>query len=116
VPIGGMAMIILFFSFPSAKEMPRIGKPLRLKQLDYLGAILNAIASVSFVLCLQEVGTKEFSWKSGLSISLLTLSGVAVVLFCAWQWYISSGNISQWILPQLPFRIMKHRAMGITIV
>jgi hypothetical protein len=116
VPIGGVAMIILFFPFPSAKEMPRIGKPLRLKQLDYLGAILNAIAFVSFILCLQEVGTKEFSWKSGLNISLLTLSGVAVVLFCAWQWYISSGNISQWILPQLPFRIMKHRAMGILIV
>ncbi len=70
-----MAMIILFFSFPSAKEMPRIGKPLRLKQLDYLGAILNAIASVSFVLCLQEVGTKEFSWKSGLKYQPLDAFG-----------------------------------------
>ncbi|KAE9375004.1 major facilitator superfamily transporter [Stipitochalara longipes BDJ] len=116
VPIGGMAMIILFFAFPSAKEMPRIGKPLHLKQLDFLGAFLNAAASVSFVICLQEAGTRQFQWKSGIIISLFTISGAAVVLFCAWQWFISSGKISQWILPQLPFRIMKHRAMSISIV
>jgi hypothetical protein len=109
-------MVILLFAFPSAKEIPHVGNPSRLNQLDYLGAILNGVASLCFVFCLQEVGTRQFRWNSVFVISLLTLSGVAAVLFCIWQWFISSGNIARWILPQLPFRIMKNRALAITIV
>ena len=109
-------MVILIFAFPSAKELPRVAKPFHLKQLDFVGAILNSAASVCFVICLQEVGNKQFQWRSAVTVSLLTISGAALILFCAWQWYISYGKISQWILPQLPFRIMKHRATGTSIL
>jgi hypothetical protein len=116
VPIGSAAIIILFFAWPSTKNITDVAETPSFKQMDFLGAILNATFSIIFVFCLQEVGTRKFGWGSPGAISLFCVTGVTAFIFYLWQWYISHGTISQWILPQLPFRILTHRPMLVAIL
>ena len=116
VPLGASAILILYFVWPSAKNITDVADSANFRQLDFFGAVLNAIFSICFVICLQEVGTREFQWGSPINIGLLTFAGVAAATLYLWQWYISRGAISQWILPQLPWRIVVHRPMSMAIV
>jgi hypothetical protein len=84
--------------------------------MDFLGAILSAIASICFVFVLEQVGTKEYSWDSPATIALLTIACVSIVSFGIWEFYISRGKISEWIMPHLPLRIILHRPMAMAIL
>ena len=109
-------MVVLFIVWPANMNKSALMDPAKLKQLDYFGAILNAIASICFVFSLHQVGTKEWRWNNPANIGLLTLSGVTTLTFYSWEWYISRGQLATWMLPQLPFRIIKHRPMGIAVL
>ena len=111
-----VATIVLFFAWPSTKNITDVADIPSFRRIDFLGAILNAIFSICFVFCLQEVGIRQFGWSSAAVICLLVVTGVTAAIFYLWQWYISHGKISLWILPQLPFRILKHRPMAVAIL
>jgi protein-S-isoprenylcysteine O-methyltransferase Ste14 len=116
VPIGVTAIIILYFVWPSNKNITDVADWPSFKQMDFLGAALNATFSILFVFGLQGVGIRRFAWDSAAAICLLIAAGVTASAFYLWQWYISHGKISLWILPQLPFRIIKHRPMAVAIM
>lgn len=109
-------MVILIFMYPSQKSMPRMSNPAKLKQLDFLGALLNASASVCFIFCLEQVGTRAFRWNSPATIALLVISGASAMALILWQWYVSHGKLAKAILPQLPFRILRNRPMSLVIL
>jgi hypothetical protein len=83
--------------------------------MDFFGAVLNTTFSIYFVFCLQEVGIRRFGWGSA-AICLLAVAGATAGTFYLWQWYISHGKISLWILPQLPFRMVKHLPVAVAIL
>ena len=116
VPIGSVAIVILYLVWPSKHNITDIVDIPNFKQMDFFGAILSAVASICFVFVLEQVGTKEYSWDSPPTIALLTSAGVAIVTFAIWEFYISRGKISEWIMPHLPWRIVVHRPMAMAIL
>lgn len=109
-------MVILFFVWPSASNITDVAESPSPKRIDYFGAILNAVFSICFVFVLQQVGTRKYAWGSAPAIVLLTVTGVSTVGFYVWSWYIGHGKIATWILPQLPWRLITHRPMGMAIL
>ncbi|RDL33234.1 MFS general substrate transporter [Venustampulla echinocandica] len=116
VPIGCVAMVVLYFAWPTLKNITQTKAPATIKQIDYLGALLMAVGSVCFVFTLQEVGSRKYTWDSAINVSLLVLSCVAWVALFAWEWFISHSDRLSWILPELPWRILTHRPMVMAIL
>ena len=116
MPIGITAIIILYLVWPSTKNITDVADSPSFKRMDFLVAVLNATFSICFVFCLQEVGIRRFGWDSAATICLLAVAGATAGTFYSWQWYISHGEISLWILLQLPFRMVKHRPMAVAIL
>ena len=117
MPIGTVAIIVLYFVWPGKANVTDVIDVPSFKRLDFLGAILSAISSIGFVYCVEQVGTKEYNWSHPLIIGLIILSSISIVSFFTWEYFISRHEkISTWILPQLPIRIIFHRPMGLAIL
>jgi hypothetical protein len=108
---------VLYFIWPGTANVTDVVDVPSFKRLDFLGAILNAVSSIGFVYCIEQVGTKAYSWSHPLIICLVTLSSVSIASFFTWEYFISRHAwISTWILPQLPMRIIFRRPMGLAIL
>ncbi|KAH8586548.1 major facilitator superfamily transporter [Bisporella sp. PMI_857] len=116
VPIGCVAMVVLYFAWPTRANITQTQSLSTIKQIDFLGAFLMAIGCVCFVYTLHEVGYRKFSWSGASNVALLTISSAAWVILFTWQWYLSRSNRFNWILPQLPWRIVTHRPMAMAIM
>ncbi|PCH57189.1 MAG: MFS transporter, partial [Burkholderiaceae bacterium] len=77
VPLGLLAMTMCYRGLAHLK--PRGGRP----QVDWLGALLLAVAIVAFLLAMSW-GGEAFAWISPEMAALLAISLVAVLLL-AWQ-------------------------------
>jgi Fungal trichothecene efflux pump (TRI12) len=95
-----IAGILLFLNNPLRAEDDRSFKE-RLKELDYLGAIVLVAAVVCLLLALQWGGTK-YSWNSGVIVGLLCAFGVIIILFIYIEYHLGDGAA-------VPPRLLMHR-------
>jgi len=100
LPLGLLAMTMCYRGLAHLK--PRGGKP----TVDWLGALLLAVAIVAFLLAMSW-GGEAFDWISPQMAGLLALTLVAVALL-AWQERRAAD-------PMLPPRLFRNRAyvMGV---
>ncbi|WP_157160349.1 MFS transporter [Cupriavidus sp. BIS7] len=100
LPLGLLAMTMCYRGLAHLK--PRGGKP----QVDWLGALLLAVAIVAFLLAMSW-GGEAFDWISPEMAGLLMLTLVALALL-AWQERRAAD-------PMLPPRLFRNRAyvMGV---
>ena len=84
-----------------------------LRRIDYFGAGLLLIASLSLVAALLEA-VIEFSWRSAFTIVLLVLCATSSIGFLAWERHITSEGHKQ--EPVFPWRFLKIRSwMGMLL-
>ncbi|KAF9893068.1 hypothetical protein FE257_012479 [Aspergillus nanangensis] len=77
-----------------------------LRRVDIIGVIILLTASSFAIAALQE-GNYGHSWKSGLVISLLVISGICWILFPLWERFLSRSSLT--FEPVLPWRLMFNR-------
>src|SRR4051812_49102040 len=94
IPVGIIALIIAIFGIPDG--FPYQGRRYLVSQrgftrsmkiwgkMDFPGALLLLLATLSFTACFQEAGSR-FSWHSAYVITLLVVSAVSWVLLMAWE-------------------------------
>lgn len=103
LPVGavGLAILLLYLPLKQVKGDIRV----KLKQIDYFGALLTIGGTSMIVLALNWGGT-SFPWVSGQVLGCL-LGGVAVfVLFLCWE-----GG--RWVkIPIVPPSIFKERTVA----
>ncbi|KAF1951063.1 MFS multidrug transporter-like protein [Byssothecium circinans] len=119
VPAAAPAQALAIFALPSnfpyhgqADRPRRTFKSLITKQttekLDFLGATLLLLASLSLTAAFEEAGS-HFPWKSAYVITLLTVSGLLWIVLIVWERYVTKRATP--IEPVLPWRFMTDRAM-----
>ena len=103
LPVGGLAMIGLFFFFKSPPQVPKgsSGFAQILTQFDPIGTLAFVPAIVCLLIAMQWGGI-EYAWFSGRIIALLILFGVLLIAFIGIQ--IWKGDTAT-----VPPRIIKHR-------
>lgn len=90
-PASGIGIAITVFAWP--KPPPGLyERRLPLSKLDWPGAILLLAASTVLVFVLQQVGTNHYKWNSPVAIACLVIQGICWVGFCAWAYFLESGN------------------------
>lgn len=75
-------------------------------KIDYLGALLLLLATVTLVAALEEAGN-DFPWKSAFVIVLLTASTLAWTMFFLWERRVSLHSRTQ--QPVFPWRFVRNR-------
>ncbi|KAH8668967.1 MFS gliotoxin efflux transporter glia [Xylariales sp. PMI_506] len=89
LPIGGVAIVIVFFFFrlPAAAKPPAIKLKYKLLHLDPVGICLTMAAIICFILGLQYAGT-AYPWASSKVIGLLIGFGLLTAALIAWSIYM----------------------------
>lgn len=85
------------------------------RSLDYVGTILILGCTVLLVFILNQTAIREFPWKSGPTISLLTISGICWIVMLLWQREISRNRKYRHIRPQFPWQVLTDRVMMCTL-
>ncbi|MCM3631626.1 MFS transporter [Paenibacillus glycanilyticus] len=93
LPIGLASMTVLLLALRESKAE-------RKPRIDYLGALLLVVTTVSVLLAL-ELGGKDYTWASWQIISLFALGAVGAILFLRVE--------SKAEEPMLPLAIFKNR-------
>ncbi|KAF2009361.1 MFS multidrug transporter-like protein [Aaosphaeria arxii CBS 175.79] len=119
VPAAAPALALAIFALPS--NFPFHGNASRprktarellsketMRRVDFLGAFLLLLASLSLTAAFEEAGSR-YPWKSAYVITLLAVSGVLWTLLLIWEWYITIKGV--YVQPVLPWRFMVNRAM-----
>ncbi|KAK2603369.1 hypothetical protein N8I77_009833 [Diaporthe amygdali] len=88
LPIGGLsgAIILLFFTTPSAAKPAAASLREKLLQMDVLGIVLIMGAVISYILALQYGGTTH-AWNSSVVVGLLVGFVLIAAAFAAWEWF-----------------------------
>ncbi|KAF6795007.1 major facilitator superfamily transporter [Colletotrichum sojae] len=103
LPIGGIAMVFVFFLLHLSRKNNPEGKSLvqRLMQLDLIGTAIFIPAIVCLLLALQWGGA-EYPWNSSKIIGLFVGFGLMIILFVGIQlWQGDKGT--------LPPKLFKNR-------
>ncbi|KAI3395209.1 hypothetical protein diail_1635 [Diaporthe ilicicola] len=102
LPIGGAAMVAIFFLLHIKGQKKRDGAFLvKMKQLDLLGTAILIPAVICLLLGLQWGGT-EYSWSNSRIIGLFVGFGLMIIIFIGVQiWKGDEGT--------LPPRLFKNR-------
>jgi len=83
LPLGAVALLALLVYLPanlSLHEKSRVGKA-TLRNIDVLGALLAAAATICLLLGLTWGGVPAYGWGSSLVISLLVAAGLLFIAF-----------------------------------
>ncbi|TJY44418.1 MFS transporter [Cohnella pontilimi] len=96
LPIGILSFLVLLFSLRESKAE---NKP----KIDFLGAFLLVVSTVSVMLAL-ELGGKDYAWASWPIIGLFALAAVATALFIMVERKAEE--------PMLPLSIFKSRMVS----
>ncbi|OLN85277.1 putative HC-toxin efflux carrier TOXA 14 [Colletotrichum chlorophyti] len=103
LPIGGLAMVFIFFLLNLSRRNNPDGKTLiqRLMQLDLIGAAIFIPAIICLILALQWGGA-DYAWNSATIIGLFVGFALMVILFIGVQlWQGDKGT--------LPPKLFKNR-------
>ncbi|WP_127532710.1 MDR family MFS transporter [Paenibacillus kobensis] len=93
LPIGIASMLVLIFALRESKAE-------RKPKIDYLGALLLIVSTVSILLGL-ELGGKDYAWSSAPIIGLFVLGGIGAAVFLRVE--------SRAEEPMLPLTIFRSR-------
>ncbi|NBD24009.1 MDR family MFS transporter [Paenibacillus glycinis] len=93
LPIGIASMLVLLFSLRESKAE-------RKPKIDYMGAVLLIVTTVSVLLAL-ELGGKDYAWGSWQIIGLFAIGALGAISFLRVE--------SKAQEPMLPLSIFKHR-------
>ncbi|RAK74468.1 uncharacterized protein BO72DRAFT_435203 [Aspergillus fijiensis CBS 313.89] len=115
VPAGIVAWATIWILVPNDFESSRkAGDQIHglwnfLTKADTVGCLLLLSFSVFFVAAFEEVNIR-YAWSSAAIIAMLTISGVLLVGFIAWEW--SVANRKYWgFEPILPWSILRNRVL-----
>ncbi|GJC89740.1 efflux pump aflT [Colletotrichum liriopes] len=103
LPIGGIAMVFIFFLLTISKQNNALGETLvqRILQLDLIGTAVFLPAIVCLILALQWGGT-EYAWNSATVIGLFVGFALMIIIFVGIQfWQGDKGT--------LPPKLFKNR-------
>ncbi|KAK6223793.1 major facilitator superfamily transporter [Colletotrichum tabaci] len=95
LPIGGIAMIFIFFLLTISKQNNALGETLaqRIMQLDLIGTVFFLPAIVCLILALQWGGT-EYAWNSATVIGLFVGFALMIIIFIGIQlWQGDKGTL-----------------------
>ena len=82
LPLGAVALLALLVYLPanlSLHKKSRVGK-VTLRNIDVLGALLAAAATICLLLGLTWGGDPAYGWSSSLVISLLVAAGLLLLI------------------------------------
>ncbi|KAI8241921.1 Efflux pump aflT [Colletotrichum sp. SAR 10_99] len=99
LPIGGIAMVFVFFLLHLSRKNNPEGKTLvqRLMQLDLIGTAIFIPAIVCLLLALQWGGA-EYPWKSAKIIGLFVGFGLMIIIFIGIQlWQGDKGTLPPYL-------------------
>ncbi|EQB55479.1 major facilitator superfamily transporter [Colletotrichum gloeosporioides Cg-14] len=99
LPIGGIAMVFVFFLLHLSRKNNPEGKTLvqRLMQLDLIGTAIFIPAIVCLLLALQWGGT-EYPWESAKIIGLFVGFGLMIIIFIGIQlWQGDKGTLPPYL-------------------
>jgi EmrB/QacA subfamily drug resistance transporter len=101
LPVGLVALVVLWFSFPNVRPVARE------RHIDFLGAATLVAGVVPLLLALSEGGT-QYPWNSPLIIGLFVTSAVMLVIFGLVE--------SRAIEPIIPLNLFANRIVGVSVV
>lgn len=93
LPVGIVASLVVYFSFPNIRP-PRIER-----KVDYLGVISLIACIVPLLLALTWAGDPHFGWKSTRVVALMCVAAVMLVVFL-----VVESKADEPILPLKLFR------------
>lgn len=99
LPIGGIAMVFVFFLLHLSRKNNPEGKTFvqRLMQLDLIGTAIFIPAIVCLLLALQWGGA-EYPWKSAKIIGLFVGFGLMIIIFIGIQlWQGDKGTLPPYL-------------------
>ncbi|KAI1459634.1 putative multidrug resistance protein fnx1 [Annulohypoxylon moriforme] len=115
VPICIPALVIAIIAIPNGfpydnrsnyRQKAVTKSPLR--RIDILGTILILFATLALTSAFEEAD-KDFPWRSGYVISLLTISGLLWIALIFWERHVTyAGGVRE---PILPWRFLTNRHM-----
>ncbi|KAJ5672271.1 hypothetical protein N7507_001398 [Penicillium longicatenatum] len=124
LPVGFIGLLLVLFAMPAEfpahsengsrftlsisptkRDVPTRGS------IDYPGFVILLAASIMLIVAIEEAGI-SFSWSSALVIAFLVVSGVLLILFLSWEWYLYHTNSTR--EPIFPWAFIQNRIlMGI---
>ncbi|KAK6458841.1 MDR transporter [Scheffersomyces xylosifermentans] len=90
IPIGGLALVVLFLGFHPPKPHGNLKE--KLARIDYLGTFLMTSGLVLALLGLTFGGI-DFPWKSAAVICCFILGGILLIIFGVWNFIYSKHPI-----------------------
>ncbi|MEO8288825.1 MAG: MDR family MFS transporter [Chloroflexota bacterium] len=102
VPIGIVALAVLFFTFPNDRQSSHVKK-----SIDWLGASALVFSLVPLLIALSLGGTPDWDWGSAKIISMLVVGVVFLVLFV----FIES-RVAE---PIIPLDLFKNRIFTVSV-
>jgi MFS family permease len=105
-----LAFALLFWYHPGERPNPEgLTVKARLQRFDWIGILFSA-GSLTLILVALQIGGSLYPWKSATIISMITIGGVLLIVFCAWE---SKG--ANFVL--IPGALFQHRnyAIGLGI-
>ncbi|KAL5906549.1 hypothetical protein ACKVV1_010950 [Pyricularia oryzae] len=108
VPIAGAVAGGLFVVYPRKRHQPKTSVTDKLRQMDFVGAVLLLAASMMIVYCIQEGGSMKLPWSSPTIVTMLVISSLCWVAF--WCWEASVGLRDDKVEPIFPLSLAGHRA------
>ena len=106
LPVGALvALVVVLISIPDKISKPHWTTVLRNapSELDLIGFVLFAPASIQFFLALQY-GGNQYAWNSATVIGLFCGAGVTFILFLVW-------NYRQGERAMIPVSVLKVRSV-----
>lgn len=96
--IGAVFAPVYIALLPSADPQPNTGFIDRLKQLDWLGMVLNVSSFAALTMAVSFGGTL-YEWNSGKEITLFVVGGVLLIAFAVTQSYSVFTTETQRLFP-----------------
>lgn len=88
LPIGGLALVIIFTFFRTPKHIQPAQATVveKLLQLDLLGTFLIMGCLICYILAMQY-GGQTHPWNSSIVIGLIVGFILIGAVFCLWEWF-----------------------------
>jgi MFS family permease len=121
LPVGFIGLLLVLFAMPAEfpahsengskftlsisstkRDVPSRGS------IDYPGFVILLAASIMLIVAIEEAGI-SFSWSSALVIVFLAVSGVFLILFLSWEWYLYHTNSTR--EPIFPWAFIQNRIL-----
>lgn len=99
IPIGIMAVLLAYIVLEETPKNDNL-------KFDYLGALLCCAGCFALLLALSE--GQDRGWTSYYIISLFTMSGFLLILFCLWELHIPE--------PMLDIRLLKNKVFTASLL